>query len=105
MELAQNLGICSNFSQTRRRARPSVGRGGADRADCVRDLELRELEVSNAIRVAIGLYRSLSGRDGLWTPTASADEATARWMVVKFLPTAMTALPRRHMAEPGLKRS
>ena len=38
------------------------------------------------------------------TPTASADEATGRWMVVNFLPTAMTTLPR-HMAGPGLKRS
>ena len=41
-----NLGICRNFFQTRRRARPTVGRGGADRADCVRDLELRERQVS-----------------------------------------------------------
>ena len=67
-------------------------------------LELRELEVSKQTAWQSVFYRSLSGRDGLWTPTASADEATARWMVVKFLPTAMTALPR-HMAEPGLKRS
>ena len=49
-------------------------------------------------------YRWLSGQDGLLTPTASADEATGRWMVVNFLPTAMTTLPR-HMAGPGLKRS
>ena len=41
-----NLRICRDKSQIQRRARPSVGRGGADRADCVRDLELRELEVS-----------------------------------------------------------
>ena len=41
-----NLRICRKKSQIRGRARPSVGRGGADRADCVRDLELRELEVS-----------------------------------------------------------
>jgi hypothetical protein len=41
-----NLRICRKKSQIRGRACPSVGRGGADRADCVRDLELRELEVS-----------------------------------------------------------
>ena len=38
------------------------------------------------------------------TPTASADQTTARWMVVNFLPTAMTALPR-HMTGLGLERS
>ena len=30
----------------------------------------------------------------------SDDEVAGRWMVLNFLPTAMTALPR-HMAEPG----
>ena len=67
-----NLGICRIFSQTRRRARPTVGRGGADRAD-------RELETSSCAsarsqskpRVNL-FFRWLSGRDRLLTPTASA---------------------------------
>ena len=41
-----NLRICRDKSQIQRRARPSVGRGGADRADRVRDLELHERQVS-----------------------------------------------------------
>ena len=65
-----NLGICRNFSQTRRRARPSVGRGGADRADCVRDLELRERQVSK--QTACRSVVSLALRTG-WTVDADGE--------------------------------
>ena len=42
---------------------PSVGRGGADRADCVRDLELRELEVSKQTAWQSVLPLALTSQD------------------------------------------
>ena len=74
----ENLGICRNFSQTRRRARPSVGRGGADRADRVRDLELRERQVSK--QTACQSVLPLALRTGR-TVDADGERRSSNWKV------------------------
>ena len=73
-----NLGICRNFFQTRRRARPSVGRGGAERTDRVRDLELRERQVSK--QTACQSVLPLALRTGR-TVDADGERRSSNWKV------------------------
>ena len=70
--------MCRNFFQKRHRARPTVGRGGADRADCVRDLELCELEVSK--QTACRSVVPLALRTGR-TVDADGERRSSNWKV------------------------
>ena len=77
-ELSQIWEFVAIFPRHARRARPTVGRGGADRADCVRDLELRELEVSK--QTACRSVVPLALRTGR-TVDADGERRSSNWKV------------------------